>query len=132
MKSLLFSESNFTTPCIPIGLVQPYEVHKPGLTTGPGNIPVTRPYPLVSEASKSILLSSRNLSSTGRSFIVAPAIFRINPAFQLLHLQWKRNQALVLGKGQQLPVGSGGRGGADRYSFLLSASSSSLCFLNRP
>lgn len=43
MKSFLFSESNFTTPCIPLGLVQPYEVHKLGLTTGPGNIPVTRP-----------------------------------------------------------------------------------------
>lgn len=43
-KSLLFSESNITTPRIHLGLVQPCEVHKPtGLHwTRTGQLPVTQ------------------------------------------------------------------------------------------
>lgn len=110
----LFSESHITTKGTHVRLFQPCEVHKSLLAyTGLGRLPLTQPpitcsHPLASEASKSILLSSRNLSSTGRSFKVVAATFRINPSFQLPHLRGRNEIRHWCWVGPALPVGSGG------------------------
>ena len=82
------------------------------------------------ERLKSKSLSSRNLSFLGRSHCVFPAIGRINPSFQKPHLEEQDGIGVsrvvdFLGsvRDQRLL-------GAHRYTFLLSSSSCSQCFLN--
>lgn len=89
-------------PVIPLGLVQPCEIHKPGLTTGPGNIPVTQPalfLPLVSEASKSILCPLE-ISHLQEGHLLWPQLYSELTRPSSTAPGGKRNQALVLGKGR--------------------------------
>ena len=82
------------------------------------------------ERLKSKSLSSQNLSFLARSHCVFPTIGRINPSFKKPHLKEEDGISIsrVVGflgsvRDQRLP-------GAHRYTFLLSSSSCSRCFLN--